>query len=139
MGSDAFKTKLGAFVTLLTYTLMLFNFTNLMRAFFDGSRQDEKQSTVAIDPFLADELNLQENQFEISIITTNPIPENLGRMVAYQLEGANSTLLNLEPCGEAKRNDVLSYWGQRGLDFGDDFPNESILCLNDPSAQIKGL
>ena len=98
MGSDAFKTKLGAFVTLLTYALMLFNFTNLMRAFFDGSRQDEKQSTVAIDAFLSDELYLQENQFEISIITADPIPENLGRMVAYQLDGANITPLNFEAC-----------------------------------------
>ena len=98
MGSDAFKTKLGAFVTLLTYALMLFNFTNLMRAFFDGSRQDEKQSTVAIDSFLSDELYLQENLFEISIIVATPIPENLGRMVAYQFEGANITPLNLETC-----------------------------------------
>ena len=98
MGSDAFKTKLGAFVTLLTYALMLFNFTNLMRAFFDGSRQDEKQSTVAIDAFLSDELYLQENLFEISIIAATLIPENLGRMVAYQFEGANITPLNLETC-----------------------------------------
>lgn len=89
MGSDAFKTKMGALVTLLTYALMLFNFTNLMRAFFDGSRQDEKQSTVAIDPFLADDLNLQDNLFYISIITATPIPEDLGRMVAYQHEGSN--------------------------------------------------
>ena len=98
MGSDTFKTKLGAFVTLLTYALMLFNFTNLMRAFFDGSRQDEKQSTVAIDPFLADESNFQENQFEISIIITTPMPENLERMVAYQFDEADMTVLNLEPC-----------------------------------------
>ena len=42
MGSDTFKTRMGAFFTLLTYVLILFNLANLMGAFFDGSRQDEK-------------------------------------------------------------------------------------------------
>ena len=99
MGSDAFKTKMGALITLLTYALMLFNFTNLMQAFFNGSRQNEKQSTVAIDPFQADKLNLQDNQLEISIIVPT-LPENIGRIVAYQIEGneSNRTPLNLEPC-----------------------------------------
>ena len=40
-GSDTFKTKLGAFVTLCTLTLILFNLVNTLAAFNDGSRQSE--------------------------------------------------------------------------------------------------
>ena len=37
-GSDVFKTKLGAFFTLITYVLILFNFIRLLTAFMDGSK-----------------------------------------------------------------------------------------------------
>ena len=41
-GRDAYKTKLGAFVTLATYVLMTINMVNLFIAFHDGSKQEEK-------------------------------------------------------------------------------------------------
>ena len=37
-GSDVFKTKVGACVSLLTYMLMIFNLVSLSGAFMDGSR-----------------------------------------------------------------------------------------------------
>ena len=37
-GSDTYKTKLGAFVTLLTYALILFNTITLTQAFIDHSK-----------------------------------------------------------------------------------------------------
>lgn len=41
-GSDSFKTSFGSFCSLLTYVLILFNFTTLVRGFMDGSKQSEQ-------------------------------------------------------------------------------------------------
>ena len=41
-GSGSYQTKLGAFVTLATYVLMIINMVTLLIAFKDGSKQDEK-------------------------------------------------------------------------------------------------
>ena len=41
-GSGSYQTKLGAFVTLATYVLMVVNMVTLLIAFKDGSKQDEK-------------------------------------------------------------------------------------------------
>mgnify|MGYP001626562620 CR=1 FL=1 len=60
-GSDVFKTKIGALVSLLTYMLIIFNLVNLTRAFMDGSKQDETTSTVSFNRFEAGPFNLQEN------------------------------------------------------------------------------
>lgn len=40
-GSSVYNTKVGAFFTLMTYALILFNLITLIQAFFDGSRQQE--------------------------------------------------------------------------------------------------
>ena len=37
-GSDVYKTKLGAFLSLATYSLIIFNLVSLIQSFFDGSR-----------------------------------------------------------------------------------------------------
>ena len=60
-GSDVFKTKIGAMVSLLTYTLIIFNLVNLTRSFMDGSKQEETTNTIIIDRFKEDSFNLQEN------------------------------------------------------------------------------
>ena len=44
-GSDSYQTKMGAFCTLATLIMVILNSTNLVKAFFDGSRQDEKVQT----------------------------------------------------------------------------------------------
>ncbi len=41
-GSDSFKTSFGSFCSLLTYVLILFNLTTLVRGFMDGSKQSEQ-------------------------------------------------------------------------------------------------
>ena len=41
-GSDSFKTRLGAFITLITYLLISYNSERLLVAFKDGSKQEEK-------------------------------------------------------------------------------------------------
>ena len=42
-GSAVFHTKLGAFVSLVTYCLMLFNLVILIEGFIDASKQNESQ------------------------------------------------------------------------------------------------
>ena len=44
-GSDSYQTKMGALCTLATLIVVFVNSSNLVTAFFDGSRQDEKVST----------------------------------------------------------------------------------------------
>ena len=50
-GSDTYKTKLGAFVTLLTYALIIYNTVTLTEAFFNHSKQDEKSQIERFDRF----------------------------------------------------------------------------------------
>ena len=38
-GRSVYNTKVGAFFSLLTYALILFNLSTLIQGFFDGSRQ----------------------------------------------------------------------------------------------------
>ena len=40
-GRDAFKTKLGAFCSIVTYALILFNTVQLCLQWVDGSKQEE--------------------------------------------------------------------------------------------------
>ena len=82
-GSDSFKTKVGALITVLTYLVMLMNLSTLLTAFADGSRQEENQATSVIDKFITGPHNLQENQFEVAIIRFWSLPQNIGRLVAY--------------------------------------------------------
>ena len=82
-GSDSFKTKAGALVTLCTYTLILFNLVNTIAAFNDGSRQSESQGTSVIDKFTAGPFNLQDNEFELTVIRFSYLPYNIGRLAAY--------------------------------------------------------
>ena len=64
-GSGAYKTKLGAFLTLATYTLILFNLGSLVVAFFNSSKQVENVQESFIDGFNAGPYALGENSFEI--------------------------------------------------------------------------
>ena len=50
-GSDSFQTKMGALCTLATLIVVIVNSTSLGKAFFDGSKQDEKVSTTVQDLF----------------------------------------------------------------------------------------
>ena len=50
-GSDTYKTKLGAFVTLLTYALIIFNTITLIQAFLDHSNQEENNQFERYDRY----------------------------------------------------------------------------------------
>ena len=41
-GSDSYKTRIGALITLITYVLMTINSVSLLIAFNDGSMQEER-------------------------------------------------------------------------------------------------
>ena len=73
-GSDAFRTRLGAFFTILTYILILVQLISLSTAFIDGSKQDTKSQTSAIERLNAGSFNLKENHFDLKIATLKPIP-----------------------------------------------------------------
>ena len=48
-GRDAYKTRLGALVTLVTYILMTINAVSLFIAYQDGSKQEEKVQSTKFD------------------------------------------------------------------------------------------
>lgn len=59
-GNDAYKTKLGALVSVATKVLMTINLVNLVIAYFDGSKQEEKVQSTKFDRWLTDPVNLAE-------------------------------------------------------------------------------
>ena len=75
-GNDTYQTRLGAFFTLATYTLMLINLGTLFTAFFTGSNQDEKNGLQVIDRFYSGPFNLTENNIEISFVP-NILPSEI--------------------------------------------------------------
>ena len=82
-GQDAYKTRLGALVTLITYVLMTINSVSLFIAYEDGSRQEEKVQSVKFDRATSDEINLLDLEFEISIVTSHPLDPRVGRFKAF--------------------------------------------------------
>ena len=50
-GSGAFKTRLGAFCTIVTKVLIIVNLVSLFIAFRDGSNQKEKTQVTTLDRF----------------------------------------------------------------------------------------
>ena len=63
LGSDNFRTKPGALLSLATYSLMLFNLINLVQSFFNGDKQSESQRSEKFDRLTAGEYSLEENLF----------------------------------------------------------------------------
>ena len=59
-GRDAYKTRLGALVTIATYVLMTINAVSLLIAFNDGSKQEENVNITTYDQSTADAVNLGE-------------------------------------------------------------------------------
>ena len=81
-GLGAFKTRLGAFLTLATYVLMIVNLLTLLQAFQDGSLQTETQQVTKIDRFNAEDIVLSENSVKLMYAVFPPIPDNIGKVVA---------------------------------------------------------
>ena len=78
-GSDVYQTKLGAFFSWATYALMIINLVGLIQDFFNNSRQSESQKTQKFDTYFAESFSLQENIFDISLLSIGHLPEKFGR------------------------------------------------------------
>ena len=80
-GSEEYKTRLGTACTFFSYILMLFNLTNLLIAFIDGSRQEEKISTIQFDRLNGVSYNLTDLGVNIQYFTNLPIEPEIGRFI----------------------------------------------------------
>ena len=85
-GDPTYKTLLGAVTTIGLYVIMIANFVLLITAYHDGSRQEQKNGYRKIDRHFSEAYYLDENNFELSFFTTFPIPPELGRMKAFQVD-----------------------------------------------------
>ena len=99
-GSDAYRTKMGALCTILTYVLILINGISLVEGFLNGSKQSESAQTLFYDRFNEGKQSLDENQFSVFIATLMPISPRVGRILMrqYTEEDVYETI-NLIPCG----------------------------------------
>ena len=103
-GSEAYRTKLGAFCTIATYVLILINGVALVQGFFDGSKQQESSQTMIYDRFDEGKLWLDESQISIRTATFRPIPPQIGRLRMRQFIGGNdSKLIDLKNCNQEER------------------------------------
>ena len=82
-GRDAYKTKLGALVTLATYVLMTVNMVTLLTAFQDGSKQEEKSQSMKFDAWRHEAVNIADKHVNLSVFSTISEP-SIGRVVGYQ-------------------------------------------------------
>lgn len=62
-GSDAYRTKLGALFTIVTYVLILINGIALVEGFLNGSKQSESSQTFFFDRYNEGKQLLDESQF----------------------------------------------------------------------------
>ena len=72
-GEGTFKTRLGAFMTLCVFALMIFNLVNLSAAFIDGSKLEEKTNITLYDRYDSPKLDLQQNGIELSLYATSVV------------------------------------------------------------------
>ena len=134
-GSGAYKTKLGAFVTLATYTLILFNLCTLVIAFFDSSKQVENVQESVIDAFNAGPYALRENNFEISILTSPPLLPELGRFKISQvyLDKKDPTVVPPVECDKEAIKSISEFWSPRLSEtFGEaiEEDNSIVTCID---------
>ena len=78
-GSGVYKTKLGAFVTLVTQSLMIFNLITASIAFFNRSRQVEVYQASQFERFASDQFRLEDYNVTISIVSNSPLTEDIGK------------------------------------------------------------
>ena len=118
-GSDTFKTKLGAFMTLVTYALILFNLGSLIIAFFDSSKQKENVQEKVVDAIDSGPFTLAENNIEFTLITSPPLVPELGRFKVIQTyQRVNTTEVPLVECPDEELEGLLEFWVPRmGQDF----------------------
>ena len=83
-GKGSYKTRLGTLLTLTTYVLMIINSVNLMTAFSDGSKQDEKSTNTTFDRFKEDDkFKFDDYNMSFNIQQWPPLPANIARIRAF--------------------------------------------------------
>ena len=113
-GSNKFKTKLGTFMTLVTYALILFNLGSLIIAFFDSSKQKENVQEKVIDSIDSGPFTLAENNIEFTLLTTPPLVPELGRLKVIQsYQRVNTRDVPLFECPDEVFEDFMEYWALR--------------------------
>ena len=131
-GQTAFTTCIGAFCSVIVYILILFNTVMLTIQFNDGSKQNEKFNEKPIDRSSADPIPFQNDLFEVALMTLYPVPQDVGKLVAYQLEpssvdpsscklescsdqewDARTRALEVTECKDVKKKEIFEYWASR--------------------------
>ena len=65
-GSDVFKTKLGALVSIATYALMIFNLAQLSISFLNGSKQHESVQEQIFDRYSAGNFTIRDYRLNMT-------------------------------------------------------------------------
>lgn len=78
-GRSTYQTGLGSLCTLATYVLMVVNLLTLWIAFMDGSNQQEKTQTTALDRFNAEPVKFSDHNMTISLFSTKKLTPDYGR------------------------------------------------------------
>ena len=79
-GSDTFKTKFGAIVSVVTYVFIAINLQSLLFAFKDGTKQDEKNQSILVDRYFEDAHSFEENDLQLTVYIEKEIPKEYGRI-----------------------------------------------------------
>ena len=119
-GSGTYNTKLGAIMTLATYTLVLINMVSLLIAFFDSSKQVENSQVKKVDSFYSGPYTLGEESYDVNLITTPALKPELGRFKVTQkfFDRQKDYDVPLIDCKREKLEDMVDYWVPR---LGDSF------------------
>ena len=82
-GQSAYTTYPGMVVSVIIYGLIILNTTQLVIAYNDGSKQNEKFNQELVELNDIGPQYFSDNHFEIAISTKIPITEEMGKSVAY--------------------------------------------------------
>ena len=109
-GEDAFKTKIGGFVSIAAVAFIIFNTIGLVNAFLDHSNQQETFQKVK--EFGREPLRLDENMFNIGLVGGANMPIEVGKWQAFRVHTFDSNKkeeLALGPCSESEMAFYLDY------------------------------
>ena len=143
-GSDFYRTKVGAFFTMATYALMLFNLAALLQGFFDGSRQKQSQNSGFFDRFDAGALKFDEHRFNVRIPKPMDFTEDIGRFRmskwTIQFKDEQGLVddyeeLRLQVC---EQDEIRKYWNfftSRGIEL--DPEKNTLMCPEDAKLYLE--
>ena len=149
-GQPAYTTYPGMLVSIILYGLIAMNTVQLVTAFNNGSKQNEKFNQEVVD--LTDTLPqyFSDNHFEIAVSTESPISEEMGQYVAYQYmpckqDDGNCSFndflsepVPFQKCSQEKETEIQEHY-QKNKDrqFNQAYAS-NILCLDMESFYLAG-